>query len=166
MSHCRYDKISWDDRKVIYFAIFCITSCTACVWCLHCWTAALDCMSLATPPALLLAQADFSWPVVCVIKPRVWAGFSGLSYQWTKRHFFVTAWNCWWPIFFAFLTVSTAKGSAICLLSRTNRSLLCSSNRLPSSSITLTSEETSFLNAFCALVVWSWWSTSSHLLMS
>ena len=52
------------------------------------------------------------------------------------------AWNCSWPIFFTFLTVSTATGPAITVVSMTTRSMLSSSNGLPSSSITLTRART------------------------
>ena len=54
----------------------------------------------------------------------------------------------------------------ISLLSMTNRFSLYSSNGLSSPYITLTSEQTSFLNAFCTLIAWSWWSTSSRLPIS
>ena len=82
------------------------------------------------------------------------------------KHSFVNVWNYFWPIFCAFLTATTAYESAISLLSRTTRSSFSSLNGLPSSSITLTSEQISFLNAFCTLADWSWWSTSSHLPMN
>ena len=91
---------------------------------------------------------------------------SSTGFVLSTRHSFVNVWNCCWPILCAFLTASTADGSAISLLSRTSRSSLSSSNGLPSSSITLTSEQTSFLNTFCTLAVWSWWSTSFRLPMS
>ena len=86
---------------------------------------------------------------------------SSMGFVLSTIHSFVNVWNLC-----AFLTASTAYGSAISLLSRTSRSSLSSSNGLPSSSITLLSEQTSFLNAFCTFAVWSWWITSCRLPMS
>ena len=82
---------------------------------------------------------------------------SSMGFVLSTRYSSVNVWNCYCPIFCAFLTTSTADGSAISLLSRTSKTSLSSSNGLPSSSITLTSEQRSFLNAFCTLVVWSRW---------
>ena len=89
-----------------------------------------------------------------------------MGFVLSTRHSFVNVWNCCWPIFCAFLTALTADGSAILLQSRTSRSSLSSSNGLPSSSIMLPSEQTSFLNACCTFAVWSWWITSCRLPMS
>ena len=81
-------------------------------------------------------------------------------------HSFVIVWNCCSPMFCTFLIPSTADGSAVSLLSRTSRSSRSSSNGLFSYYIKLTSVQTSFLNAFCTIAVWSKWITSSHLPVS
>ena len=80
-----------------------------------------------------------------------------IDFVLSTRHSLVKAWNCSWPIFFTFLTVSTAAGPAISFVSRTIRSMLSSSKWLPSSSITLTRARTSLVNEVCTLGVWSWW---------
>ena len=78
---------------------------------------------------------------------------SSMGFVLSTIHSFMNVWNCYSPIFCAVLTVLTADGSAISLLSMTGMSSLSSSNAFHSSSVMLTSEQMSFLNTCCTLAV-------------
>jgi len=77
---------------------------------------------------------------------------------------FEYAWNCCCPACSAVRTDSITAGSAISFVSKTSKSRHSTSKGFPSSSVTVTSDCTSWGNVFCARGVSSWWRISSLVL--